>query len=209
MDEMDLTPKQRKWLEASQRIGPGAMTRTERETLERLYADMLPAEQQELQRYIQEKFAKEKDETETTPDVQDPIDLMERRVWTPPSAGLRKAFAKPLAESPTSEKVRSGSPRAGSPDRVFSQVEESEKIRRFRSRARELASQGVQLDLERIEACVTRVEGLHKDLAELRRSREEAGDPSVSRALREREEELDRAEKELKRLIEPVSDLLV
>jgi hypothetical protein len=53
LEEKDLSEKQRKWLEASGKIGPGAMTKSERQTLERLYAEMLPKEQQELQQYIQ------------------------------------------------------------------------------------------------------------------------------------------------------------
>lgn len=101
MDESKLTPKQRKWLEASRKIGPGAMTRTERETLERLYADMLPREQQELNAYIEEHFAK-KDSEDKRPKAEDPgaagVDdptvKMERKKWTPPSPALRSRLSK-------------------------------------------------------------------------------------------------------------------
>lgn len=106
MEEHELTPKQRKWLEASRKIGPGPMTKTERQTLERLYTDMLPREQQELQRHIQEKFAKaqaERDaasgsesDTERQINPDDPTSVMERRVWSEPSPGLKKALTKPM-----------------------------------------------------------------------------------------------------------------
>jgi len=70
------------------------MTRTERETLERLYADMLPREQQELKAYIEEQFGnKEKKEPEEK-EVEDPTKTMERKQWTPPSRALRSALAK-------------------------------------------------------------------------------------------------------------------
>jgi len=70
------------------------MTRTERESLERLYADMLPKEQQELQSYIEEQFGnKEKKEREGK-EVEDPTKTMERKQWTPPSRALRSALSK-------------------------------------------------------------------------------------------------------------------
>jgi len=195
LDEKDLTPKQRKWLEASRKIGSGAMTKTERQTLERLYADMLPAEQQGLQRYIQEQFGKKKDEPGSKPSPPDPTELMERRVWTPPSDGLRRAFAKPASKSRTSGE-----------DHL---LKESEQIRRLRSRVGELLSRGVQFDLERIEQCIARVEGLQEDLEDLRGRTEETGRMTGMQEIQDKEKELDQAEKELKKLIEPVSDLLV
>ncbi len=195
MDEKDLTRKQRRWLEASRKIGPGAMTRTERQTLERLYADLLPAEQQALLRYIQEEFGKEKDDQQSEPTVPDPTELMERRVWTPPSQALRKAFAKPSGKSPTSSGVRT--------------LKESEQIRQYLLLARDLSSQGVQLDLERIEAYIANVEGLQKDLQDLRCRQDETESGTGSQEIQEKEKQLEQAEKELKKLIEPVSDLLV
>jgi len=208
LDEKDLTPKQRKWLEASRKIGPGAMTKTERQTLERLYADMLPTEQQALLRYIQAQFGKKDDDRETEPAVQDPTELMEHRVWTPPSNGLRKAFAKPSVTGPKSRWGRSDPPRAGLPDDMRSSISESEMVRQYRSRARELASQGVQMDLERIEASIAKVEGLQKDLEILRRNSDQADRMTGTQEIREKEKELDHAERELKSLIQPVSDLL-
>lgn len=82
MDESRLTQKQRKWLDASRKIGPGPMTKTERELLERLYAEMLPSEQQELYQYIQEMTGKQEEQAD------DPIAAMERRVWSQPSRKL-------------------------------------------------------------------------------------------------------------------------
>ncbi len=73
LEEHKLTEKQRKWLEASQRIGPGAMTKTERQLLERLYADMLPREQQELAAYIEAKFAKKETDSKDS-EEKDPIE---------------------------------------------------------------------------------------------------------------------------------------
>lgn len=95
MEEHELTAKQRKWLEASRKIGPGAMTRTERETLERLYAGMLPKEQQELADYIQATFGKEEDDKE--PREQEPTQRMERKVWNQPSSGLVSVLSKSQA----------------------------------------------------------------------------------------------------------------
>lgn len=96
MKEHELTEKQRKWLEASQRIGPGAMTKTERKTLETLYADMLPREQQELAAYIEAKFGKEKPDAKDS-EEKDPIEKMRRKEWHPPSKALRSALAKSQA----------------------------------------------------------------------------------------------------------------
>ncbi|MGB6063970.1 MAG: hypothetical protein WBG50_04125 [Desulfomonilaceae bacterium] len=93
MKEHELTEKQRKWLEASRRIGPGAMTKTERQSLERLYADMLPKEQQALAVYIEATFGK-KDADAKQPEEKDPIEMMRRKVWNPPSKALRSALSK-------------------------------------------------------------------------------------------------------------------
>jgi hypothetical protein len=93
--EHELTEKQRKWLEASQRIGPGAMTKTERQLLERLYADMLPREQQELAAYIEAKFGKKDSDTKDA-EEKDPIERMRRKEWSPPSKALRSALSKSL-----------------------------------------------------------------------------------------------------------------
>lgn len=91
MSEIKLTPKQKKWLEASKKIGPGAMTRTEREMLEKLYTDMAPAEQMELKNYIQENFAKDSDSEEQ---VVDPIEAMAQVQWSEPSDALKKTIGK-------------------------------------------------------------------------------------------------------------------
>ncbi|MEW6532115.1 MAG: hypothetical protein AB1473_14860 [Thermodesulfobacteriota bacterium] len=90
MEEDQLTEKQKKWLEASRKIGKGPMTKTERQTLERLYADMLPREQQELYEYIQEKYPPKGKPT----GEEDLLALMEKREWHKPSQKLRNAFAK-------------------------------------------------------------------------------------------------------------------
>lgn len=89
MKDEDLTPKQRLWMETSSKIGPGTMTRTERETLERLYAEMLPTEQQDLFDYIKAKFGKKDDDTSTESKA-DPIAMMEKIIWSEPSTGLKK-----------------------------------------------------------------------------------------------------------------------
>jgi hypothetical protein len=98
MKESDLTDKQKRWLEASEKIGPGAMTRTERETLEKLYADMLPQEQQELARYIQEKFGKKNDDASIKDGDQsvpeDPISRMEQKQWATPSNAFVRSISK-------------------------------------------------------------------------------------------------------------------
>jgi len=96
VDERDLTQKQLAWLEASKTIGPGPMTKTERERLEKLYADMEPREQQDLHRFIQEKYGKEpsdQDSQEDTADSEDPIKRMQERMWHRPSNALKKAFS--------------------------------------------------------------------------------------------------------------------
>jgi len=97
LDESRLTEKQRKWLEASKKIGPGPMTKSERQTLERLYAEMLPREQQDLYNHIRESYAKA--DTEQVPE-EDPISIMEQRAWNEPSPGLMKAFSRPQKARP-------------------------------------------------------------------------------------------------------------
>lgn len=100
MEERDLTSKQRRWLEASRKIGPGPMTRTERESLEKLYADMLPAEQQELQRYIQEKWGQKNVASELGDIVESPIDRMQKKTFKTPSQGLVKALSESMKAKP-------------------------------------------------------------------------------------------------------------
>ena len=93
MKEENLTEKQRAWLEASRKIGPGPMTKSERLTLERLYADMLPAEQQQLTAYIKDRFGKKSDgKNEEQED--DPIARMMERMWPEPSPKLRETLGK-------------------------------------------------------------------------------------------------------------------
>jgi hypothetical protein len=99
LEEHKLTEKQRNWLEASQRIGPGAMTKTERQLLERLYADMLPREQQELAAYIEAKFGKKEPDSKDS-EEKDPIEKMRRKEWRPPSEALRSALAKSQTPRP-------------------------------------------------------------------------------------------------------------
>jgi hypothetical protein len=93
LKEEDLTEKQRAWLEGSRKIGPGPMTKSERVMLERLYADMLPAEQQQLAAYIKEKFGKKGNEKEEKHE-DDPITKMMERIWPETSPRLREALGK-------------------------------------------------------------------------------------------------------------------
>ncbi len=112
MEESRLSERQRKWLEASRKIGPGAMTKTERETLEQIYAQLLPVEQQELAAYIQEKFGKKEEDSAqpeqggpaqdagAEPDANlpvgdDPTAKMEQKSWEAPSNALLQAFSRP------------------------------------------------------------------------------------------------------------------
>lgn len=81
MEEKDLTQKQRKWLEESERIGFGKMTKTERLTLESLYNEMTPEEREQLTEYIQEKFGYEIDES--------PILAQQDKEYSEPSRALR------------------------------------------------------------------------------------------------------------------------
>jgi hypothetical protein len=99
LEEHELTEKQRKWMEASQRIGPGAITKTERQLLEKLYADMLPREQQELAAYIEAKFGKKEPDPKDS-EEKDPIERMRRKEWRPPSEALRSALAKSQTPRP-------------------------------------------------------------------------------------------------------------
>ncbi|MDQ1284960.1 MAG: hypothetical protein QG663_363 [Thermodesulfobacteriota bacterium] len=92
LNENDLTPGQLKWLETSKKIGPGSITPTERQTLEKLYAELLPQEQQELFDYIKSRFGKD-NETETE-QGDDPVTRMERMVWSTPSDSLKSSFRK-------------------------------------------------------------------------------------------------------------------
>jgi hypothetical protein len=114
LDEKHLSKKQRRWLEASRQIGRGAMTKTERETLERLYAEMLPTEQQELARYIQETYGKKQpgkgqvqDSTAEEPTDEEPIKRMERKVWAEPSHALKSALSGSIAPKKKSKNEQS------------------------------------------------------------------------------------------------------
>jgi hypothetical protein len=82
MEEKYLTPRQRKWLDESRRIGPGPFTPSDRKLLEGLYADMSPEEQEELADYIQDTFMKP-----------DPITLREKKPQKEPSPRLRELLA--------------------------------------------------------------------------------------------------------------------
>jgi hypothetical protein len=88
------------------------VTKSERLLLERIYAEMLPAEQQELGLYIQKKFGKQQDkpvkapdstpeadkqpepETEAQSESEDIIDTMEKKKWAPPSKKLMNTLSK-------------------------------------------------------------------------------------------------------------------
>jgi len=90
LQEHELTEKQKEWLEASRKIGTWPLTKSERQTLERLYAEMPPREQQGLYEYIQETYrAKGK-----SAGAEDLLALMEKRQWHEPSQKLRNAFTK-------------------------------------------------------------------------------------------------------------------
>ena len=95
MEEKDLTSKQRKWIDTSKKIGLGPMTKTERQTLNDLYADMLPAEQQELADYIEEKFGYDVDET--------PIKEQEEKEYAEPSNALKAALGASRPKEPSTE----------------------------------------------------------------------------------------------------------
>jgi hypothetical protein len=91
LNEQELTQKQRDWLALSGKIGPGPMTKTEREALEKLYKEMLPREQQELFEFIDAHFGKK--ESREPEAEEDPISIMQRKVRTPPSPALRAALS--------------------------------------------------------------------------------------------------------------------
>jgi hypothetical protein len=95
VDESELTEKQREWLALSRKIGPGAMTKSERLSLERLYKEMLPGEQKSLYEFIQSAYG-QKDAELPEETTEDPIALMEKRVWKPPSPALKSIFSKRL-----------------------------------------------------------------------------------------------------------------
>ncbi len=96
LEEKDLTDKQREWLAASKKIGPGPMTKSERSLLESLYADMDPREQQDLYAYIQTNFGdvdKKGHDQAAKVAPEDPISLMQAKIWQEPSNALKKAFS--------------------------------------------------------------------------------------------------------------------
>jgi hypothetical protein len=103
LEEKDLTEKQREWLALSRKIGPGAMTKTERESLEKAYAEMMPKEQQDLHQYIVTTYGKkEKDDTDSDSASEDPIAVMEKMVWVAPSDSLKTALSKAQKPKPRS-----------------------------------------------------------------------------------------------------------
>ena len=97
MEEHQLTEKQREWLQLSKKIGPGPMTRSERQALEKLYAELLPREQQDLKQYLDEKLAQRLSQE---PSEEDPITEMEKRTWPAPSDALRSALSKTQSVKP-------------------------------------------------------------------------------------------------------------
>jgi hypothetical protein len=114
LDDKTLSKRQKQWLDASRQIGRGAMTKTERETLERLYAEMLPAEQQELARYIEEKYGKKEPDKSQAQDAQpeeadddDPIERMQRKAWAEPSQALRSVLSGSIAPKKRPSKDKS------------------------------------------------------------------------------------------------------
>jgi hypothetical protein len=95
LEEKDLTEKQRAWLALSRKIGPGALTKSEREALEQAYAEMLPREQQDLHDYIMSKASKKESEERQPPaEPDDPIVQMQQKVWHEPSDTLKKTFSR-------------------------------------------------------------------------------------------------------------------
>jgi len=107
VDESQLTPGQRKWLEASRKIGTGSMTKSERLTLERLYAELLPREQQELEEYIRTTYGKKEDASSSEETGGEPTARMEQRTWTPPSSALKDALSKASVVRPSKNKEES------------------------------------------------------------------------------------------------------
>lgn len=94
MEEDALTVKQRAWLALSKKIGPLAMTKTEKQGLERLHGEMSPEEQHTLYEYIQETFGAREGESD------DHITRMQNRVWSAPSKKLMEKFSR-LGASPS------------------------------------------------------------------------------------------------------------
>ncbi|MFH0824976.1 MAG: hypothetical protein V2B18_19665 [Pseudomonadota bacterium] len=100
MDEKQLTEKQRGWLDESKKIGSGPMTKSEKNRLKDLYADMLPQEQRELYAYIQEHFGAKDGHDDDSSGASDPIAVMEQIEWREPSKELRGAFARAQTQKP-------------------------------------------------------------------------------------------------------------
>jgi hypothetical protein len=98
LEEKDLSEKQREWLEASRKIGRVSMTKSERLLLERLFKEMLPQEQQQLQQFIQDKYGKKPEEEEQTEG--DPIERMMQKTWSVPSEKFRSALARTQPSRP-------------------------------------------------------------------------------------------------------------
>jgi len=105
LKEQELTQKQQEWLALSRKIGPGPMTKSEREALEKLYKEMLPREQQELFEHIEAHFGNK--ESPGPEAEEDPIAIMQRKAWTPPSPALRAALSGAGATRPRPGKDRS------------------------------------------------------------------------------------------------------
>lgn len=96
-----LTDKQRAWLTASWEIGRGAMTRSEKRRLQKLFDDMSEEEQVSLQRYIQEQFGTKSDEPEPFPE-DEPTALMERKQWPEPSKKMLDSLLRVQTVKPPS-----------------------------------------------------------------------------------------------------------
>jgi hypothetical protein len=108
LEEKDLTEKQREWLELSRKIGPGALTKTEREALEKAYAKLLPREQQDLYEYLMATCGKKNPEDSgSAADAEDPISQMQKKVWNQPSHALKSAFSRIKATRPPTSRDRS------------------------------------------------------------------------------------------------------
>ena len=103
MSETRLTPKQKRWLEASKKVGKVAITKSERELLEKLYAEMLPAEQAELKEYIEKTYGNKNDSADGA--VEEPTIRMEKVVWSDPSEGLKRTLS--MTQKPRWLKVES------------------------------------------------------------------------------------------------------
>lgn len=211
MEEKDLTPRQRKWLEASRKIGPLAITKTERETLEKLYADMLPQEQQELQQYIQEKYGKEDDEQEPQEPKHDPTKLMEARVWAAPSEGLKRALFRSRATSSGSFSQGLGATPSPEADDSPDAGDMSALLQQYRSLGEALAARGSEQEGGRIDACIARVEQILEEWDELRVRDEQfsrAPDKvqqrdALRKELHAKERDLEGVLQELKEMLEP------